>query len=114
MTKQSNTSRSSTRSTRSQPQRDAQKATIVLKTLHDDIMKANPSSTLTTKKMRVVLRAKMSAVHAKNSSWVFTSKEYDQARSLFDPAYAQRIAKATKRAAKVAKVTQAKVETPAE
>lgn len=70
---------------------------IVLKTLHDDIVKSNPSTTLTTKKMRVVLRAKANDIHAKNSSWTFTTQsDYDRVRSMFDPAYASRIAKASK------------------
>lgn len=66
---------------------------VVLKDLHRDILKANPNMTLTTKKMRVILRQKMADVHAKNSSWVFDAKAYDAARSLFDPAYAKKIAK---------------------
>ena len=109
--------RSSTRSTRSPAQRKAetQRPTIVLKTLLDDIVKANPQSTLTTKKMRVVLRAKMNDVHTRNSSWIFTDAEYARARSLFDPAFADRQTKAAKRAAKPAKVATpkpAKVATP--
>lgn len=67
---------------------------VVLKSLHDDIVRANPTTDLTTKKMRVTLRAKMSDVHARNSSWVFTTQsDYDRARSLFDAAYAAKIAK---------------------
>lgn len=69
---------------------------VVLKDLHRDILKANPTSTLTTKKMRVLLRQKMAEVHARNSSWVFDAKSYDQARALFDPAYAKKIAKPAK------------------
>ena len=85
---------------------------LVLKTLHDDIVTANPTSTITTKKMRVTLRAQMAAIHARNSSWTFTSQsEYDAARSLFDPAYAARIAKpARAKPAKKVKTSVANVE----
>lgn len=79
---------------------------IVLKTLHNDIVKASPTSTLTTKQMRVTLRAKAGDIHAKNSSWTFTTQsDYDRVRSLFDPAYAEKIAKASKRATKPAKTS---------
>lgn len=66
---------------------------VVLKDLHRDILKANPNLTLTTKKMRVILRQKMNDVHAKNSSWVFNATDYDRARVLFDATYAKKIAK---------------------
>lgn len=83
-------------------------ANIVLKTVHDAIIKANPTSTLTTKKMRAILRTKMKAVHVANASWLFTQAQADQCRCLFDPAFAARqekVSKATQRkAAKVAKV----------
>ncbi len=62
---------------------------IVLKTLHNDIMNANKNSTLTTKQMRVWLRANMRETmsHDKNSSWQFTQKQYDVARAHFDATY---------------------------
>jgi hypothetical protein len=73
---------------------------IVLKTIHDDIMKDNAQSTLTTKKMRVKLRATPAtrAIHVANASWIFTQSQYDIVRSMFDERYAQRIARANKRA----------------
>lgn len=77
---------------------------IVLKTIHDDIMKANANATITPKKMRVKLRATMREVHVANSSWIFTQSQYDVVRSMFDPAYAAKIVKAAKAAAKPAKV----------
>lgn len=74
---------------------------VVLKTLHNDIVNAQPDTTLTTKQMRVTLRAKANDIHAKNSSWTFaTQSDYDRVRSLFDPAYAKKVADATKRATK--------------
>ena len=83
---------------------------VVLKVLHDDIVRANPSTDLTTKKMRVTLRAKMSDVHARNSSWTFTTQsDYDRARSLFDAAYAAKIAKP----ARAPRARKAKATTPA-
>ena len=76
--------------------------TIVLKTLHDDIMRDNKSCTLTTKKMRVKLRATPAtrAIHVANASWIFTQSQYDIVRSMFDATYAQRIAQRAKRDAK--------------
>jgi hypothetical protein len=73
--------------------------TIVLKTIHDDIMRDNKTSTLTTKKMRVRLRASpiMRAIHVANASWIFTQSQYDDVRAMFDASYAQRIAKRAKR-----------------
>lgn len=102
--------------TRTTNAKNAPQFPIVLKTLHDDIMKASPTSTLTTKKMRVVLRAKAGDIHAKNSSWTFTTQsDYDRVRSLFDPAYAERIAKASKRATKATtKPAKKKVDKPVE
>jgi len=75
-------------------------ATIVLKTLHDDIMRDNPNSTLTTKRMRVWLRANMRDSHDHNASWLFTQSQYDTARSHFDPAYRAKLERAAKRNAK--------------
>jgi hypothetical protein len=87
----------------------AQVASIPLKRIHDDILKDNKSSTLTTKQMRVKLRAKMKASHDHNASWVFTQAQYDGVRAMFDPAYAKKIAKPAK-APRVRK----QVETPVE
>lgn len=86
----------SKRNTQSQP------ANIALKTIHNDIVKANANSTLTTKQMRVKLRAKMRDAHDHNASWMFTQSQYDVVRSMFDPAYATRIANAAKRATRAA------------
>lgn len=76
---------------------------IVLKTIHNEIVKANPETKLTTKDMRVVLRKRMSAIHVANASWIFTQSQADQCRAMFDPAFAERLARAAKRAAKPAK-----------
>ena len=62
---------------------------IVLKSLHNDIMNANKKSTLTTKQMRVWLRANMRETmsHDKNATWSFTQKQYDVVRAHFDATY---------------------------
>lgn len=66
---------------------------IVLKTLHNDIVTANPKSTLNnpngTKMMRVWLRTNMRDAmgHDKNASWAFTQSQYDKVRAHFDPTY---------------------------
>lgn len=73
---------------------------IVLKTMHDDIMRDNPNATLTTKQMRAKLRVEMRDVHVRNSSWIFTQSQYDVARSMFDAKYRERIERANKRNAK--------------
>ena len=73
-------------------------ANIALKTIHDDIMRDNANATITTKKMRARLRATMRDVHVHNASWLFTQSQYDVVRSMFDNAYAQKIARAQKRA----------------
>lgn len=73
---------------------------IVLKTIYDDIMRDNKNSTLTCKKMRAKLRVEMRDVHVRNSSWIFTQSQYDAVRVMFDPAYAKRIERASKRDAK--------------
>ena len=67
---------------------DATPATIALKTVHNDIMKANPNATIDTKKMRVWLRANMRDVHAHNDAWVFNATTYNIVRSHFDAKYA--------------------------
>lgn len=72
--------------------------TIVLKTLHDDIMRDNANATCTTKSMRVWLRANMRDVHTHNQTWIFTQTQYDVVRSHFDVAYRAKIERATKRA----------------
>lgn len=71
---------------------------IVLKTLHDDIMRDNANATITTKKMRVWLRANMRDVHEHNATWIFTQSQYDIVRSHFDSAYRAKIERAMKRA----------------
>lgn len=86
-------------------------ANIVLKTIHDDIVRANPNTTLTTKKMRVKLRATMKEFHVPNASWLFTQAQYDTARSMFDPAYAAKIAKQAKAATRPARVKKVTVVT---
>lgn len=75
-------------------------ANIALKTMHNDILKSNPNATLTTKKMRVVLREKFNDIHARNASWMFTQSQYDVVRSHFDDAYRAKIERASKRNAK--------------
>jgi len=80
--------------------------TIVLKSIHNDILKADPSSTLTTKKMRAKLRIEMNEVHVRNSSWIFTAAQSDTVRSMFDEKYAAKLERAAKRSAK--KTTKAK------
>lgn len=71
--------------------------TIVLKTIHDDIMRANANATLTTKIMRAKLRVVMNDVHVRNSSWIFTTSQYDIVRALFDANYRAKIERANKR-----------------
>lgn len=77
---------------------------IVLKVIHDRILKDNPNSTLTTKKMRGVMRTseeiKKIIPHIKNSSWVFTETQAHKVRCMFDPSYAEKAARAEKRNAK--------------
>jgi hypothetical protein len=73
---------------------------IVLKTIHDDIMRDNANATITTKQMRAKLRVAMNDVHVRNSSWIFTQSQYDVVRSMFDAKYAQRIERANKRNAR--------------
>lgn len=86
---------------------------VALKTIHDHIVRDVPNSTLDTKKMRVKLRAKMRDTHEHNATWVFnTQREYDDVRSLFDPAYATRIAKPARvRAPRKSKTPDVVVET---
>lgn len=70
---------------------------IVLKTIHDDIMRDNANATLTTKQMRAKLRVVMNDVHVRNSSWIFTQSQYDVVRAMFDAKYRAKIERATKR-----------------
>lgn len=70
---------------------------IVLKTIHDDIMKSNANATITTKQMRAKLRVAMNDVHVRNSSWIFTTSQYDIVRAMFDDAYRAKIERASKR-----------------
>jgi hypothetical protein len=74
--------------------------TIVLKTIHNDIMRDNANATITTKQMRAKLRVEMNDVHVRNSSWIFTQSQYDVVRSMFDASYRERIARRAKRDAK--------------
>lgn len=70
---------------------------IVLKTIHDDIMRDNDNATITTKQMRVWLRAHMRDIHIHNSSWVFTQSQYDVVRAQFDAKYRAKLERAQKR-----------------
>lgn len=106
-----------TNATRTAPRSTAAKAavvstqpTIVLKTVHDAIVKANPDTKLTTRDMRAVLRKRMNAVHIANSSWIFTPTQADTVRAMFDPAFAAKIEKAAKAATRAA----AKMKAPKE
>jgi hypothetical protein len=74
-----------------------ERPTIVLKTIHDDIMRDNANATITTKKMRARLRVEMREIHIANSSWIFTQSQYDVVRSMFDHAYNAKIERANKR-----------------
>lgn len=69
---------------------------IVLKTIHDDIMRDNANATITTKRMRVWLRANMRDIHDHNATWIFTQSQYDVVRSHFDAKYRERIERAAK------------------
>ena len=73
---------------------------IVLKTIHDDIMRDNANATITTKQMRAKLRVVMNDVHVRNSSWIFTQSQYDDVRAMFDATYRERVARREKRNAK--------------
>lgn len=73
---------------------------IVLKTIHDDIMRANANATITTKQMRAKLRVTMNDVHVRNSSWIFTQSQYDDVRVMFDASYREKIERTNKRNAK--------------
>lgn len=81
---------------------------IVLKKLHDDIMRDNANATITTKKMRVWLRANMRDVHEHNAQWIFTQSQYDVVRSHFDAKYRERLERASRRNAKTNATTTRK------
>ena len=76
-----------------------ERPTIVLKTIIDDMTRDNKRE-YDAKKIRARLRATptMREIHTHNASWIFTRSQYDIVRSMFDEAYAQRIARANKRA----------------
>ena len=62
---------------------------IVLKTIHNDIMKSNANATIDTKKMRVMLRKEYAHIHAHNNAWVFTQNEYNEIRARYDAKFAK-------------------------
>lgn len=76
-----------------------ERPSIVLKTIYDDIMRDDKTSTLTTKQMRAKLRATptMREIHTHNATWIFTQSQYNDVRAMFDPKFAQRQARASKR-----------------
>lgn len=60
---------------------------ILLKTIHDEIIRDNATSTLTTKQMRIWLRANMNDIHERNASWIFTSSQRDVVMTKFNTKY---------------------------
>lgn len=74
--------------------------TIELKSIYRDIMNDNPTSTLTTKKMRARLRVELRDEHIHNASWVFTQSRAHDIRCMFDVAYRERHERANARNAK--------------
>jgi hypothetical protein len=80
--------------------RNDERASIALKTLHNDIVRDDATFTRTTKQMRVELRAKFAHIHERNASWTFTQSQYDNVRSHFDAKYRAKIERANKRNAK--------------
>jgi predicted alpha-1,6-mannanase (GH76 family) len=80
--------------------RNVEIASIALKTLHDDIVRADSTFTRTTKQMRVILREKFAHIHERNASWTFTQSQYDDVRSHFDASYRAKLERANKRSAK--------------
>lgn len=99
MTRNTNNASNATRTNKRNAQTN-EIPTIELKSIYRDIMNDNPTSTLTTKKMRARLRVEMRDVHIHNASWVFTQSQYDVVRSMFDNAYRERIERANARNAK--------------
>lgn len=73
---------------------------IPLKTIHNDILRDNKNSTLTTKQMRVVLRREFANIHERNNAWTFAQNEYDTVRARFDPKYRAKIERASKRSSR--------------
>lgn len=71
--------------------------TIVLKSIHNDIMRDNANATITTKQMRAKLRITHAHIHVRNSSWIFTQSQYDEIRAMFDANYRAKIERANKR-----------------
>lgn len=84
---------------------------IPLKTILNDIMKADKTRTLTTKQMRVVLRREFAVAmsHARNAAWTFTPDEANIVRARFDAKFRAKMTKV----AKPRKAKAPKVETPA-
>jgi RecA/RadA recombinase len=70
---------------------------IVLKSIHNDIMRDNANATITTKQMRAKLRVTHAHIHVRNSSWIFTQSQYDEIRAMFDANYRAKIERANKR-----------------
>lgn len=93
------------------PASNADDARCVLKSLHNDIVRSTGNETITTKMMRVWLRANMRDAHIHNASWTFNQKQYDIARSHFDPKYKASIERAPRKSrAKTNDATPAPVE----
>ena len=65
--------------------------TISLKSIIDDIHRDNKNATITQKRARSKLRAKYRNHHDHNAPWMFSQNQYDDIRSMLDPAYATRI-----------------------
>lgn len=105
----------STNARRSTPAaRVSEEPTVLLKTVYAAHMKDNPNSTLTTKKMRARLRVEARSnpdlVHVHNATWLFRPSAVDQVRALFDPAFAEKLARRVKRSAKPTKAKREQVE----
>lgn len=75
-------------------------ASIVLKSIHDEIMRDNTTSTLTTKIMRTWLRVHMRDAHTHNSTWLFTSSQRHDIMMKFNAKYRATIERDAKRATK--------------
>lgn len=105
-TKMTSTKTTAARTSRAKNVAPVTTPTIVLKTVHDAIIRDNPTATITTKKMRVALRASpvMRPIHVRNSSWIFTPAQADAVRAMFDPAFALKIERAAKRVTKAPKI----------
>lgn len=77
-----------------------ERPSIVLKTIHDAIMRDNPNSTLTTKQMRARLRVELRDEHIRNTSWTFTQSRADDIRAMFDDTFRAKRERAMKRASR--------------